>query len=365
MNNIISVNIISGIILAFTWILIRGNYGFQEKKKRRFLSMVCLISIIVITEMITVICSWYTTEGMRIINIIANFVGFSLTPLLPVEGALLCDCKYIRKKMWIRLPNAIYFFICLLNLKTGWIYSISSENEYSRGPLFFLLILFSFYGVVVFVYVNYKQNEQYDHSEKIYLNMLYSIIVISVFVQVICPDIHIIWCSIAMVLLLYYIFQSEIQLKYDDITKVRNRTCFQQRMGELQDNKNVVLIMFDFNSLKEVNDLLGHMEGDLYIISEANRIKECFESNGTIYRIGGDEFCVIIEDKSYDEVMKCINKYKAVQYDNIEKYQNAKKGVAFGYAFREKDESMEDCLQRADMFMYKRKARMKGVEQTL
>ena len=53
--------------------------------------------------------------------------------------------------------------------------------------------------------------------------------------------------------------------------------------------------MSDVNGLKEANDTLGHEAGDELIIGSAECLEKSFEGINTIYRLGGDEFTVIVE----------------------------------------------------------------------
>ncbi|MDR3166586.1 MAG: GGDEF domain-containing protein [Treponema sp.] len=88
------------------------------------------------------------------------------------------------------------------------------------------------------------------------------------------------------------------KMTYTDIlTGLNNRTAFELDRKKIQDNlKNhlpLVMLMFDLNNLKEVNDTLGHSKGDLYLVTAGQLIQKFFGDLGECYRIGGDEFCVI------------------------------------------------------------------------
>lgn len=85
----------------------------------------------------------------------------------------------------------------------------------------------------------------------------------------------------------------------DTMTGLENRGAFTQKMGTLcarrEEPLPIRLFLFDLDYLKQVNDTYGHAEGDGYIIAFADCIRQAFEGAGSVYRIGGDEFAVIVE----------------------------------------------------------------------
>src|SRR5690606_18405436 len=53
------------------------------------------------------------------------------------------------------------------------------------------------------------------------------------------------------------------------------------------------VLLIDIDSFKWVNDTLGHQMGDLLLLQASKRLKRCLKGGGSLYRLGGDEFCVI------------------------------------------------------------------------
>jgi diguanylate cyclase (GGDEF)-like protein len=69
-----------------------------------------------------------------------------------------------------------------------------------------------------------------------------------------------------------------------------------------KDFEGYVIVTFDLNNLKQCNDQYGHRVGDEYIINAAHIIEDNFERYGKCYRIGGDEFCVIMPDAKENSI---------------------------------------------------------------
>lgn len=155
----------------------------------------------------------------------------------------------------------------------------------------------------------------------------------------------------------------------DYLTEVGNRTSYELEIKEIEENlsqyENVALIIFDLNNLKRANDLYGHTTGDKYIKMAAECIVKCFGTLGSCYRIGGDEFAVIIKNQSYDYLMEKLNKEFYNIQDSIKSNSSEPWiqyfGIACGLAEYRKDidKSLHDTYGRADKQMYECKKKMK------
>lgn len=155
------------------------------------------------------------------------------------------------------------------------------------------------------------------------------------------------------------------RLAYEDIlTKLKNRTYFEKVLKEFSTNlfemQKVTIVTFDMNYLKKVNDTCGHSAGDTLISVSADCIKHGFEQLGECFRIGGDEFAVVMKNASNEVVKNGIARMKEeiVRYN---RYATNKVEIAYGYAkFNSSiDKNLENLVSRADKMMYERKSRMK------
>lgn len=85
-------------------------------------------------------------------------------------------------------------------------------------------------------------------------------------------------------------------------------------MEKLDLNTEWAYISLDLNGLKQANDSLGHSAGDELICAASNCMKFAFASYGKIYRIGGDEFVVLIQESvSYGVVKSSEQDFDSVQ----------------------------------------------------
>ena len=94
----------------------------------------------------------------------------------------------------------------------------------------------------------------------------------------------------------------------DDLTGVNNRNSFNLRMLEMKENtpkESEVILLFDIDDFKNVNDTEGHLVGDDVLKKVAIILSEVFpKPKYRVFRIGGDEFSVLAEGVSEEEIIK-------------------------------------------------------------
>ncbi len=149
---------------------------------------------------------------------------------------------------------------------------------------------------------------------------------------------------------------------HDQLTGLNNRTAFADLTNaENFDPEKCVVVMFDLNNLKRCNDTYGHEIGDRYICESAKIIGECFSDLGPCYRMGGDEFCALVQGCSLGECRKRLERVGKLAAEYNETHEDIHIGIACGYEVfdRRIDYDINDTLRRADKMMYEKKFSMK------
>lgn len=147
----------------------------------------------------------------------------------------------------------------------------------------------------------------------------------------------------------------------DTLTGLFNRNAFDEWENTNTDFDNTMLVTFDLNNLKWCNDNLGHAAGDKYIIDAAEMIRQVFEKYGSCYRIGGDEFCVVIKEADKVEIEHLYKELLKKQEHYNEHSKDILMKIACGHAvFGERDKTIEETRSRADMRMYQNKNFLKN-----
>lgn len=156
----------------------------------------------------------------------------------------------------------------------------------------------------------------------------------------------------------------------DALTSVRNKSSFDLFAKELQDhidnkesNLKFAIGMFDCDDLKVINDHYGHDKGDVYLKNSTHLICRVF-SHSPVFRVGGDEFIVILQGADYDN-RKELKSYfieKSAEICSFAKEPWEKICVAVGIAdYNSKtDTNVEEVIQRADHLMYYNKNQRKS-----
>lgn len=142
----------------------------------------------------------------------------------------------------------------------------------------------------------------------------------------------------------------------DELTKCFNRRAYDLDMENLDLNTEWVYISLDLNGLKKANDTLGHSAGDELICAASNCMKFAFASYGKIYRIGGDEFVVLIQE-SVSNIDSILQVFDTTIRDWHGKYSNSI-SVSYGVVkSSEQDfDSIHSVSKLADERMYKSKS---------
>ena len=135
----------------------------------------------------------------------------------------------------------------------------------------------------------------------------------------------------------------------DMLTGLYNRNKLNNYMNEIVSlpNTRTALIFMDINGLKKINDNEGHIAGDNLIRRAANTLISVFNDQD-IFRVGGDEFVVILRDTDEKQINNYIDKLHVKAKKNDVSF-------AVGYAITDSPKDIEKILKEADVNMYQDK----------
>ena len=150
----------------------------------------------------------------------------------------------------------------------------------------------------------------------------------------------------------------------DALTQVGSKTSYDNQVKTFQDmigkdRLEFAAIMIDINNLKYVNDTFGHDKGDAYIKGCCHIICDVFKKS-PVYRIGGDEFVVFLQNNDYLmrytllELLQ--NKFEeSYSDDSKEAYERYTASSGMAVFDQDIDQSVADVVKRADKEMYNNK----------
>ena len=228
--------------------------------------------------------------------------------------------KKIEKNMKVILFGfSILILSGILDVIRYYMFKASDSSLFTRMGLLYFVILFTFYELSLFLNI-IKKSAQTELMEKLAYN--------------------------------------------DGLTGLLNRLAFNRDSMDIagRDSGRYLLIQLDINYLKLVNDSYGHSEGDRFIIVAADLINNTFGLYGKCYRIGGDEFFVILEgnrcDEDYDNAVKLFE--ERINEINGRNEFKIPLCIAYGKSvFVPGTNSFDEAEREADNLMYERKKILK------
>ena len=156
---------------------------------------------------------------------------------------------------------------------------------------------------------------------------------------------------------------------HDSLTGLLSKSAYNREIeginheidnGELH---HLGIVMIDLNYLKQINDEQGHIAGDQALVKLSGIIKKVF-TNSPIFRIGGDEFVVILRGQAYKKGETLVENFKKRIDELNSKFdvlspENTSAALGLGCYDPSEDKNFDDVFAKADKAMYERKREMK------
>lgn len=129
-------NILAMLLLAF----VVGRNNLLDRKMKRFFSTAIFCTILVILAEIGTSVFGQPVASFSLPNMVFNVLGFSLSPFITISLAFVFNHRNYRNIFYLFLPAVTNMPLTVLSPKFGLIFSISQQNEYFRGPCFFVYV---------------------------------------------------------------------------------------------------------------------------------------------------------------------------------------------------------------------------------
>lgn len=154
----------------------------------------------------------------------------------------------------------------------------------------------------------------------------------------------------------------ESQASLDSLTGLANRRQFDQRLKlaiqrSIRYGSDLALMYIDIDHFKKINDRLGHAVGDQVLRIFGQRMKACVRSGDLVARWGGDEFVVLIEDRSSRDAVEAIAKklISAMTEDAVVDSRKLRVTASIGLAYSVGPVPIEVLTGAADAALYEAK----------
>jgi diguanylate cyclase (GGDEF)-like protein len=256
---------------------------------------------------------------------------------------------YPKRPFIFWIPAVTNSVLCFLSLKTGIVFTISKDNHFFRGPLGYLTYIITGLYLIYFIYL-------VCHSKTVRRIEDFSIPLFMIFNSLICIFMPLYWdtmtrhwfnVTISIDIIFYYIYLLQQYTKRDPLTRLLNRQSYYSDADRFANTLTAIVAM-DMNGLKAINDKYGHAAGDIALRTIADCFWNAVNHNQRIYRVGGDEYVILCNSTSEDEVKDLIKRIN----DELKKTTYS---CSIGYAMKHEDSTLDSLYKAADKMMYEEK----------
>lgn len=358
-ENYIAIGVLNILILMLLAYMVHNNDIMDKKAIKVYMIAILATAVVVFTESVGSVFEQEHSPYVKY-SMILDLIGFAISPYIPLLLAdVFSNNKY--KIHWVAyLPGCINLIVVVLTPFLGLLFYFSPEHEYFRGPLFLVYVISYIWAVLIFFKVVFSTVRYYKQKSRYTVHLLFVYIIVGTSIQVIWPNIHTTWTCVTLGMVLYYAFVCEFNDKHDVLTSLFNRRTFENERRRLETEGQAIIVLFDIDDFKLVNDTSGHVYGDYCLNKIGYAISEAFFNIGSGFRIGGDELCVLsdmIEEEKFENALKVFE-------DKIKMYRKKDPKfptVSYGYGVYQKREyeNIEQSIQEVDEKMYRDKQRHK------
>jgi len=205
-----------------------------------------------------------------------------------------------RTKKLIRILTAfiIMYSISLLpNLYYGYYFYISRENLYRPGVLYPLQVLLSYFPILL-IFINICLSPKKIRKNQILFIAVFIIMIsVGAALDIVLRTTNLIWPCMTAAILYIYFFIIRSDSNIDSLTGIGNRNSFNEYITNIfkeADNRLYAFVIINIDRFREINDILGHLEGDNALRDTASIIKGSIRTADFAARLGGDEFILVI-----------------------------------------------------------------------
>lgn len=368
------------ILLAIRFYLRKREYT-EELDKRTFKWLVWSDILILFFDAVTWVLDGVMFPYSAELLLISMMIYYCLVPLPSLFWLLYTDVKLYgderrlkRLLLLYSIPCAVSTILVLTTLKTGWIFTISSDGLYYRGPYMAAIVLLTYVylGGALIMAIRERCSERNADRVKVCRYLIFFPIptIILSFVQVELYGVTLIWICMAVSLLIIFLNVQSEQISKDTLTGLLNRgyldSCLDRILttskGKPEIRERYFAMIVDMDDFKQVNDTFGHVEGDNLLIAAARLIRDTCRPDDVVTRMGGDEFFIIGQRGEKEEVQTLMDEIE----DQVRRYNEKsshpyKMCMSLGFAMLDGQIKRPDQLiTAADSNMYKNKEKKKA-----
>ncbi len=337
------------ILCIYTIFVLTGRM-FDEREKR--IALLCAVTVGILSSAeFTGAYIDFAGVGLKTLQTAVKFLELSLTPGLPYAMGMIMSAR--RPAHFIFLPIGLSIALQAVMLPFRLVFYVDEAGVYHHGSFYWVYPALIIISAVYLCGVFFVQARKLQSRHSFYCVLSVMIPLICLLAHIFVQEIRMSWLGVSIALIFMYSAHCSVKLCTDHITQLLDRSSFDADLQAMK--KGNSLIFFDINKFKQLNDNLGHIVGDEYLSVISRLIRDAYENVGRCYRIGGDEFAVIIYKKNVD--VRKVNETFLSLLEKERKSDPLLPRISIGSCtYTGEGQSKEDIFNTADMRMYSNKA---------
>lgn len=234
---------------------------------------------------------------------------------------------------------------------TEWIFYIDAANNFVRGEWFRVHVLIYSIGIFVMYWEVYRCSWIYQNRNGWMLFMSILSLTIGVGENDLGGECHTTFLAVSIAATMFYVYFMDIGIQTDPMTKLLNRRCYDSHLKKI--DCPTAVVMFDVDKFKYINDTYGHEKGDIVLQHVAICLRRTFGRLGYLYRLGGDEFCLILRKGYLDKVdFGLLRRALDRHLEMYRRHEPLMPAVSMGHAIYDGGLSVQNVVKQADQQMY-------------
>ena len=357
---IIYSDLISAAIIIYVWLRIYANSNLRKKAVRLFYNIGATLLITLFLDHVWEYfyqISDMSEASRHLLNTLSSLEFISI-PMILFFLLMYHKDKWDLGDTIALTADGVLMFLNILNIRIPVYSTINKELSMVNTPGARLI----YPGVIIlfcFILTHDKLlAHDIDSENRIMIIFTALIAILGATGCYTDGDVVAVWECISIVYLLLFLTFIRIFDKTDQITGIPNRNSFELAFFKKRGKPVPILVSFDLNHLKYFNDNKGHQTGDRYLCAFAQTVQKELKNYGKLYRVGGDEFC-LISYADHEKIESCINELIKMKKSDPA-FGDFPLDFAYGMAVRKEGESSRALYERADALMYENKRKIKS-----
>ncbi len=363
-------NIIAIVILLIIFFSFQKQVRSTYVKNRYFFGLLLFNVAILLIEIINNAFEGVNSNLGQVIYVATIAIYFLLIPIIISTWMLYINYhiyesnQYTKKLLVFLSPLLIVnlLFIVLSLFGFNFVFTLDSMNHYHRGEHYNTILILSYVVLILSLFYILWHKQVLSKTDLFALVVFPVPPMLASMIQFVNPEFTLLWPSMTVSLIIIYInIQSRI-INTDPLTGLFNRREFDKQVNYLSGlkniKKNICAIMIDIDDFKLINDEHSHQVGDLALVDLGVILKRSVRKEDFIARIGGDEFCVILETQDEGILFETVERINEnIRHYNLKRQNLMPMDLSMGYGvFNPKyHESFYEFFDKLDRKMYSEK----------